>query len=166
MLFFRNRKYPNRPWWGWVLPVLDRLLGRIKQLRRWLLIYSLYGKCGYCGEDMGEYPTIDHKKPKSDGGTDDSTNTLPCCIRCNNLKANLSLSQFRRQVLRYGDKFFFEDGIPKKLRWMKRVKTHNPNQYPFWRERKASIPNPVMTTREGEMLRERMRAAGLLAEED
>ncbi len=46
--------------------------------------------CEYCGvteTDAGGSLTIDHFHPVSEGGSDDSTNLIYCCNRCNEYKA-------------------------------------------------------------------------------
>lgn len=39
--------------------------------------------CGYCG---AEADTVDHMFPKVRGGTDDPSNLIACCRRCNSIK--------------------------------------------------------------------------------
>lgn len=41
--------------------------------------------CAYCGRKAS---TVDHVIPKSKGGTDDSSNLVACCKRCNQKKSN------------------------------------------------------------------------------
>jgi 5-methylcytosine-specific restriction protein A len=40
--------------------------------------------CGYCGEHA---TTVDHRKPKAEGGTDDPGNLVACCVVCQQRKA-------------------------------------------------------------------------------
>lgn len=42
--------------------------------------------CQYCGKDGNL--TIDHVIPKSRGGVDSWSNTVVCCVRCNNKKGD------------------------------------------------------------------------------
>ena len=58
------------------------------------------GRCWYCGAlpAPGEIITIDHAKPRSRGGLSWDDNLLPACNRCNNLKGNLTVSEFRKYV--------------------------------------------------------------------
>lgn len=47
--------------------------------------------CEYCGvteSDVGGLLTVDHFQPRAAGGTDDLTNLLYCCNRCNQYKAD------------------------------------------------------------------------------
>lgn len=47
--------------------------------------------CEYCGvseQDTGGELTIDHFQPQAKSGTDDLTNLLCCCQRCNQYKAD------------------------------------------------------------------------------
>ncbi len=46
-------------------------------------------RCGYCGvheDDAGATLTIDHHRPLARRGTDDATNLVYCCARCNEHK--------------------------------------------------------------------------------
>jgi hypothetical protein len=45
--------------------------------------------CEFCGvseTDTGGRLTVDHFRPKSKGGTDDLSNLIYCCVRCNQYK--------------------------------------------------------------------------------
>ena len=76
-----------------------------KELRR--QVYNkTNGQCTYCGmklkfisngeSDPGQNGfTIDHVKPISRGGTEDTDNLVPACHECNNLKAQRTLENFR-----------------------------------------------------------------------
>lgn len=48
-------------------------------------------RCVYCG---GEYQSIDHVIPLSDGGYDAIYNLVPACIRCNSSKNNHALQDW------------------------------------------------------------------------
>jgi 5-methylcytosine-specific restriction endonuclease McrA len=65
----------------------------------WRAAKKLDGHCWYCGctPEFGEL-TVDHAKPKSRGGQNQDENLLPACSYCNNLKANLTVSEFRKWV--------------------------------------------------------------------
>lgn len=41
---------------------------------------------------------MDHAKPSSRGGKNQEDNLLPACTYCNNLKANLTLKEWRKFV--------------------------------------------------------------------
>ncbi|HSN99486.1 MAG TPA: HNH endonuclease [Candidatus Nanopelagicales bacterium] len=46
-------------------------------------------RCGYCGvhEDaVGSTLTVDHYRPRARGGSDEATNLVYCCARCNEYK--------------------------------------------------------------------------------
>lgn len=48
-------------------------------------------RCGYCGvreEDVGAELTVDHHRPTSEGGSDQSDNLVYCCSKCNAHKGN------------------------------------------------------------------------------
>ena len=57
------------------------------------------GRCWYCGAipKPGDL-TVDHAKPRSRGGGNWDDNLLPSCVYCNNLKSNLTISEFRKLV--------------------------------------------------------------------
>jgi hypothetical protein len=42
--------------------------------------------------------TVDHAKPRSRGGLNFADNLLPACLYCNNLKDNMTVSEFRKFV--------------------------------------------------------------------
>ncbi len=60
--------------------------------------------CGYCSVRMtraSNVPrtcTVDHRKPKAYGGLDEPGNWLLACLRCNNLKGDMSEHSFRRLI--------------------------------------------------------------------
>jgi 5-methylcytosine-specific restriction endonuclease McrA len=47
--------------------------------------------CQYCGKEGNL--TIDHILPKSRGGDDSWSNTVVCCVRCNNKKGDKTLEE-------------------------------------------------------------------------
>jgi len=50
------------------------------------------GICRYC-QEPGD--TVDHVTPRSQGGASSLENLVCCCFRCNNLKGDLSVEEFR-----------------------------------------------------------------------
>lgn len=54
-----------------------------------LAIYNRYnGHCAYCGQHMKQKNmTVDHYVPQSKGGGNNIENLMPCCSRCNAIKA-------------------------------------------------------------------------------
>ena len=63
----------------------------------WRAAKKCGGHCWYCG-DVPEELTVDHAKPRSRGGQNFDDNLLPACTYCNNLKADLTVSEFRKYV--------------------------------------------------------------------
>lgn len=57
------------------------------------------GRCWYCGgrPEPGDL-TVDHAKPRARGGGNWDDNLLPACVACNNLKSDLTVSEFRKFV--------------------------------------------------------------------
>lgn len=54
------------------------------------------GMCGYCGKDISEGGfTVDHIHPVSNGGTNDISNLLPCCLSCNASKGKRDIEDYR-----------------------------------------------------------------------
>ena len=57
------------------------------------LIFDAHGHyCHYCGSVDGL--VLDHKVPKSKGGSGDPSNLLPCCSSCNSSKRNKEYGDF------------------------------------------------------------------------
>lgn len=52
-------------------------------------------ECHYCGRRMFWYSmTLDHVIPRTAGGTDELSNLLLCCKRCNNKKGSRSYGEY------------------------------------------------------------------------
>lgn len=54
-----------------------------------------FAECAYCGipVNVSEF-TEDHVVPKSQGGSDEIVNLVPCCCDCNELKDDISVCDF------------------------------------------------------------------------
>jgi CRISPR/Cas system Type II protein with McrA/HNH and RuvC-like nuclease domain len=82
-----------------VRPVIIRLLNYIRHFSRGLRpnrnrIYKRDGyECVYCGSHKNL--TLDHVVPKSKGGTNDWTNLVTSCIKCNLKKADKTPEEAR-----------------------------------------------------------------------
>lgn len=60
-------------------------------------------RCYYCEVYFDGYmhrETVDHVIPRSRGGRDISINRIPCCDRCNALKSDHLLPEFRNIVMK------------------------------------------------------------------
>lgn len=58
-----------------------------------------HGKCGYCGDDLGDKFPLDHVYPKSKGGTlSRKHNLLACCTRCNMAKLGKTVEEYRQKA--------------------------------------------------------------------
>lgn len=75
----------------------------IRQEKR-LAIYLRDGlSCGWCGsviEDGARF-TLDHLKAHSKGGSNEASNLLTCCERCNSSRGNRSVKSFAAAVAAY-----------------------------------------------------------------
>lgn len=68
-----------------------------REIKR-LVFSKCDGCCYYCGEDLiQETATVDHYVAKFHSGTDELSNLVPCCVRCNDLKGNLTVESWRRK---------------------------------------------------------------------
>lgn len=68
----------------------------IRQEKR-LAIYARDGfACCWCGEcvENGASLSLDHVKPHSKGGSNDHTNLVTCCSRCNSSRGDRSVVKF------------------------------------------------------------------------
>ena len=75
----------------------------IRKERR-LAIYLRDGlACVYCGVGMedGAFLSLDHVKPWSKGGNNESCNLVTCCKRCNDSRGNRGLRAFTEAVAAY-----------------------------------------------------------------
>lgn len=75
----------------------------IRPVKR-LAIYLRDGlACGWCGATVedGVKLTLDHLKPNSKGGTNDATNLVTCCHRCNSSRGNRGQVAFAKTVAAY-----------------------------------------------------------------
>ena len=80
---------------SFLVPIVLRLVKLVRMIygrkipfskRSLQILYNF--TCGYCGVHQKSGLTIDHIVPKSRGGKSDYSNTVPCCLRCNNIKDN------------------------------------------------------------------------------
>jgi 5-methylcytosine-specific restriction endonuclease McrA len=75
----------------------------IRQTSR-LAIYLRDGlSCVYCGDSVenGAQLTLDHVRPHSKGGSNETTNLVTCCHRCNCSRGNRSVAKFAIAVASY-----------------------------------------------------------------
>jgi hypothetical protein len=75
----------------------------IRQEKR-LAIYLRDGlACAYCGDSVenGAKMTLDHVTPWSKGGSNEATNLVTCCLRCNSSRGTRPMRQFAAAVAQY-----------------------------------------------------------------
>jgi 5-methylcytosine-specific restriction endonuclease McrA len=60
--------------------IRDLLKERRKQLHQY------WGQCAYCGS--ADNTTLDHVKPKFRGGSENTSNLVSCCPKCNLAKGS------------------------------------------------------------------------------
>ena len=75
----------------------------IRQEKR-LAIYLRDGlACAYCGSSVeeGVQLTLDHVKPHSKGGSNEATNLVTACSRCNSSRGDRPVATFARAVAGY-----------------------------------------------------------------
>jgi len=75
----------------------------IRQEKR-LAIYLRDGlSCVYCGASIedGAQLSLDHLTTDSRGGSNDATNLVTCCSRCNSSRADRPVRRFARSVAGY-----------------------------------------------------------------
>lgn len=74
----------------------------IRQEKR-LAIYIRDGlECAYCGSNIEDAKmTLDHLTPYSMGGSNDQTNLVTCCHRCNSSRGNRDWKEFAESVAQY-----------------------------------------------------------------
>ncbi len=63
--------------------------------------------CCYCGRKFGlAIKTVDHLVPLSLGGADSQINRVPSCKKCNRMKSNQSLYDFKEKAKKINDNRF------------------------------------------------------------
>ena len=58
-------------------------------------------RCAYCGKDLrqpGARPQVDHMNPREFGGTDDPSNLVGCCGKCNHDKGNMRYEDWLAKI--------------------------------------------------------------------
>ena len=71
-----------------------------------LAIYLRDGlACAYCGATIedGARLTLDHLRPVSRGGSNEASNLVTCCCKCNSSRGNRPVAAFTRAVAEYVD---------------------------------------------------------------
>lgn len=77
----------------------------VRQEKR-LAIYLRDGlSCAYCGASVedGAQLSLDHVQPHSKGGSNDASNLVTCCSRCNSARGDRPVAAFARSVADYLD---------------------------------------------------------------
>jgi 5-methylcytosine-specific restriction endonuclease McrA len=94
------------------LQELEYLLDKKAAKRRFRehIFESWFGKCAYC-ERRAE--SLDHIKPKFDGGDDRLTNLIPACHRCNQDKGSQEIKTFWKKQY-----YWNEDRYDAVMFWM------------------------------------------------
>ena len=90
----------------------------IRQEKR-LAIYLRDGLvCVYCGAAVedGVQLSLDHLKPHSKGGSNDATNLVTCCSKCNSARGDRPVATFARAVAEYLDHDITGEQILKHVR--------------------------------------------------
>lgn len=75
----------------------------IRQEKR-LAIYLRDGMaCAYCGDSVenGAKLSLDHVKPYSKGGSNEATNLVTCCSRCNSARGDRPVREFAGATAQY-----------------------------------------------------------------
>jgi 5-methylcytosine-specific restriction enzyme A len=67
-------------------------------LEDWKALLTRFNcRCAYCGQALTETNrSLDHSIPLIRGGTNDLSNLVPSCLRCNQRKNRLTAEEFRR----------------------------------------------------------------------
>lgn len=74
------------------------LTGKKKTIIKHYLVNKQGGKCYYCNKKLQEL-SLDHKQPRSKGGTDHISNLAITCYYCNNTKGNMTENEFKAFII-------------------------------------------------------------------
>lgn len=68
------------------------------------------GKCWYCGKQTNPYRdySVDHVQELSNGGKFHINNLVPCCVKCNQIKADKGVDYLRSYMASVKCKAQFE----------------------------------------------------------
>ena len=75
----------------------------IKKATRAAVLRDWGNRCYYCAVDLarpGVQATLDHRLPRSRGGTSARSNMVPACRACNQAKADMTVEEYRERVRR------------------------------------------------------------------
>jgi len=79
----------------------DKLPNQKLKFSRRMIHKRDHNTCQYCGSQPGlEELTIDHLVPRSKGGLTIWSNTVSCCVKCNQKKNNRSLEEAGMRLIR------------------------------------------------------------------
>lgn len=70
-----------------------------------VLLKAQNNRCFYCGEDMGDTPSIEHLSPVSRGGDNYRWNIVYACKSCNSKKHDLTLEEY---AIKTGNLFWLD----------------------------------------------------------
>jgi hypothetical protein len=75
-------------------------MAAISASKRHNVFMKTFYHCGYCGKVLidNDDLTIDHKNPKAKGGTDEMNNLVGCCKSCNQMKADRTVEEYRKEL--------------------------------------------------------------------
>jgi hypothetical protein len=72
----------------------SRLKLQLDNLYLKLLLKAQGNRCFYCGEDMGDTPSLEHLTPVSRGGDNQRYNLVYACKSCNSKKHDKTLEEY------------------------------------------------------------------------
>ena len=75
-------------------------MSHVKATKRRLVMEMYDYHCAYCGCELDDYnSTLDHVVPKIKGGTNHHQNLMPSCGRCNSIKTDMLIYEYRAYLL-------------------------------------------------------------------
>lgn len=77
---------------------------KLTKARRDELSAKWGNRCAYCGHHLGARWHVDHREALRRGGADAPDNLMPSCAPCNNLKATLTVEEFRERIAHQVDR--------------------------------------------------------------
>lgn len=82
------------------MKMICRPTTRFRRLFReqWVKFYGMH--CAYCTSDCTDDHTIDHLTPRSRGGGNTFSNLVLACRKCNEIKGNRTVAEFRPLLLK------------------------------------------------------------------
>lgn len=116
----RRRDFFSVGWWRERLSGHDFIGVKARSIKE---MFDADPHCSYCGFDLRKAPlksSVDHRVPRSRGGSNEIENLCISCIHCNHFKNAMTELEFRAFLLEYVGRFKSVQELKDALDWAER----------------------------------------------